>query len=130
MNRWFRGKEDVGILLLRLFVGIRLLYGVVDNIVDWGRMKEFETFLSQNQFPFPFFSAIVSVYAQAIAGLLFLAGWQVRWAAILMSINFTVAIVMVHWGQSFDQMTTVLFMFFSSVVLLFTGAGAYRLGRE
>lgn len=118
---------DAGLLLLRLFVGIRLLYGVQDNILHWSHMKNFETFLADHHFPFPLLSALVSVYAQAIAGILFIIGWQVRWAALLMTINFLVAFVMVHWGQTFEQATTVLFMLVSSVVLLLSGGGRYGL---
>ena len=129
MFRWFEKKGGIGIFILRLFLGIRLLYGVVDNILHWDRMKEFEAFLIEHRFPFPLLSAIVSVYAQAIAGLLFIAGWKIRWAAAVMVINFVIALVMVHWGQTFEQMTTVLFMIISAVLLLFTGAGKYAVGR-
>lgn len=121
---------DLGLFILRLFVGIRLIYGVQDNLLQWRHMKEFEAFLAQYHFPVPLVAAIVSVYAQAIAGLLFLIGWKIRFAAILMIINFMVALVMVHWGQTFEQMTVVLFMIISSITLLLTGAGKYSIGRS
>lgn len=83
---WFNRNKDIGPLLLRLFTGIRLIYGVQDNIFSWGHMKKFAVFLGQYNFPFPLFCAIVSVYAQAIAGLAFILGWKTRWAAVLMII--------------------------------------------
>ena len=103
---------------------------VQDNIFSLAHMREFEAFLQQFHFPFPMISAIVSAYAQAIAGLLFIAGWKTRWAALLMVINFVIALIMVHRGQSFEQMTTVLFMIVVSLSLLLTGAGRYSLDRE
>ncbi|HEV7333541.1 MAG TPA: DoxX family protein [Flavisolibacter sp.] len=127
MPEQFGKNTDAGILLLRLFVGVRLIYGVQDNILHWSHMKTFEAFLAAHHFPLPIVSAIVSVYAQAIAGVLFIIGWQVRWAALFMIINFSVALIMVHWGQTFEQMTTVLFMLVSSLVLLLSGAGRYSL---
>jgi putative oxidoreductase len=131
MDRWFERNKDIGLLILRLFVGIRLIYGVQDNILNWHHMKEFETFLVQHRFPFPLISAIVSVYAQALAGILLIAGFQVRWAAVLMIINFLIAMLMVHVGQTFEQLTTVLFMLISSMTLLFTGAGRFSIdGRK
>ena len=130
MNNWFDRKRDIGLLILRLFVGIRLLYGVQDNLLHWHQMKEFEAFLAQHGFPIPIISAIVSVYAQAIAGLLFIVGFQVRWAAMVMIINFVIAILMVHLGQTFEQMTAVLFMLISATTLLFTGAGKYSFHKE
>ena len=81
--------------------------------------------MAQHQFPLPIITAIVSVYAQAIAGVLFLIAWKVRLAALVMVINFLIAIIMVHWGQSFEEMTTVLFMIVTSATLFFTGAGEY-----
>jgi len=130
MFHWLRHNKDIGLLLLRLFVGTRLLYGVVDNIASWEKMLEFEAFLKTYHFPFPIISAIVSVYAQAIAGVLFIIGYQTRWAALAMVFNFFVAFVMVHWGQPYDQLTAVLSMLFISILFLFTGAGKYSLDRR
>ena len=127
---WFERNKDVGLLILRLFIGIRLIYGVQDNILHWEQMKEFEAFLRQYQFPLPLASAIVSVYVQVLAGILFILGWKMRWGCILMVINFSVAIIMVHLGQSFEEMTTVLFMLITSIALLFTGAGRYSVKRN
>jgi len=47
-----------------------------------------------------------------------------------MIINFTVAIIMVHLGQSFEEMTAVLYMLIASLALLFTGAGRYSIERN
>jgi len=44
-----------------------------------------------------------------------------------MTINFLIATLMFHWAQSFEQMTTVLFMIISSVTLFITGAGRYSI---
>jgi putative oxidoreductase len=71
---WFHKNSDIGVLLLRLFTGIRLLYGVLDNVVSWSHMLKFRDFLQQFQFPFPLLSAILSVYCQLLAGILFIVG--------------------------------------------------------
>lgn len=126
----FLKNKDFGILLLRLFIGIRLIYGVLDNVLHWERMIEFADFLRQFQFPFPLASAIVSVYAQLIAGILILIGWKIRWAALVMSINFLVALIMVHREQTLEQMTPPLAILFSNLLFFFTGAGKYSLDRE
>ncbi|MBT8220441.1 MAG: hypothetical protein KJP00_11475, partial [Bacteroidia bacterium] len=34
-------NRQIGILLLRIFVGFRILYGVIDNIFSWKKMIEF-----------------------------------------------------------------------------------------
>jgi putative oxidoreductase len=65
MQRWLDRKKDAGVLLMRLFVGLRLVYGVIDNVLQPERMIEFSKFLEQFGFPLPLVSAIVSVYAQS-----------------------------------------------------------------
>ena len=125
MHNWLERNKDLGLLFMRLFIGVRLVYGVQDNIFHWERMKEFEAFLTQFHFPVPLVSAVVSVYAQAIAGILILAGWKIRWAGAVMAFNFLVAIVMVHWGQSFEQMTAPLAMLFGCLLFVFNGAGRF-----
>ncbi|QEC44144.1 DoxX family protein [Pseudobacter ginsenosidimutans] len=122
--QWLDRNSDTGIFLLRLFVGFRLLEGVFDNILSWQRMQEFSDFLDKFSFPFPLFCAVLSVYAQAVAGLMIILGWQIRYAAMLMIINFAVALIMVHWGQSLEEMTVPLLLLFVFVLFLFQGAGS------
>ena len=75
-------------------------------------------------------SAIVSVYAQAIAAILILIGFKIRWAALVMVVNFTIAYMAVHWGEQYDASTAPLAMLFCNVLFLFTGAGKYSFDRE
>lgn len=90
---------DFALLLLRLFVGLFLVWGVWDNVTSPERMREFEQFLGQHGFTAPWLMARVSVYAQLLAGLGFVLGLFTRWAGILCVVNFVVAIVMVdHHG--------------------------------
>ena len=119
--RWLDEHRFIGIVVLRLFVGLRLVYGVIDNVVSWERMLEFRDFLSKVGFPLPLVSAMVSVYAQLVAGILFIIGWKVRYAALLMIVNFVVAWIMVDRHGTVEQMTPALAMLVGSVALLFTG---------
>ena len=86
---------DFALLLLRLFVGLFLIFGVWDNISDSARMPEFVEFLRKHHFPSPRVLAPLSVYVQFLVGLAFVFGLFTRWAGILCVINFVVAIVMV-----------------------------------
>jgi putative oxidoreductase len=120
---WLDSNRSIGILILRLFIGLRLIYGVIDNILSWDRMLEFEGFLDKVGFPVPLLSAIVSVYAQFIAGVLITVGWKIRYAALLMIFNFSIAWIMVDRFGTVEQMTPALSMLFCNVLFLFTGAG-------
>lgn len=117
-------KKYVGILLLRIFIGSRLLYGVLDNVLSWERMLEFSDFLEFNGFIFPVANAVISVYAQFFCALLVLIGYQTRIASFVLIVNFSVALIFVHLraGDSVEGMTGALAMLFGGLTLLFTGA--------
>jgi putative oxidoreductase len=86
---------DFTLLLMRLFVGLFLIWGVWDNITDPARMREFVEFLRKFNFPSPEILARVSVYTQLLIGVGFIFGLFTRWAGLLCVINFAVAIAMV-----------------------------------
>ena len=86
---------DVALLILRVFVGLFLIWGVWDNITDSARMQEFVAFLAKHEFPSPKILAPVAVYLQFAIGLAFVLGLFTRWAGIFCTIVFVVAIAMV-----------------------------------
>lgn len=90
---------DFTLLLLRVFVGLFLVWGVWDNVTSPERMHAFQEFLGKHGFAAPWFLAPLSVYVQLLVGLAFVLGLFTRWAGILCAVNFIVAIVMVdHHG--------------------------------
>ena len=120
---------DTGILVLRLFIGSRLLYGVIDNIISWEKMVEFSVFLQNFNFPLPITSALVSVSFQFLAAISILLGLQIRFFAMVMVVNFLIAILFVHLPleESVEGMTPALAMLFSCLTFFFTGARKFSL---
>ncbi|MEP2772498.1 MAG: DoxX family protein [Fulvivirga sp.] len=118
-------NPDIGIFLLRLFIGLRLIYGVIDNIISWNHMVEFSKFLATHGFPMPLASAVVSVYVQFIGALLVLVGYKTRVAALVLVINFIVALFAVHIpiNDTIEGMTPAMAMLFGCLTLFFTGPG-------
>jgi putative oxidoreductase len=55
--------------------------------------------------------------------MLYIGGFFIRPAAIVMIINFAVALLIVHLGTTFQQSFEALVMFFGSMFFLFYGAG-------
>ena len=86
---------DFALLLLRVFVGIFLVWGVWDNVTSTEHMHEFVEFLRKHHFPSPEILAPVSVYLQLAIGVGFIFGLFTRWAGVLCAINFAIAIAMV-----------------------------------
>ena len=115
--------RDYAPLFLRLFVGWHLIYGVQDNILSWERMLEFRDFLTKFNFPIPLVSAVVSVYAQFICGVLYILGLFTRPAAAVMIFNFIAALLMVHLGDQYPTAALAFAMLSGSLSVLFNGAG-------
>ena len=90
---------EFALLLLRIFVGLFLIWGVWDNVTSPERMHEYQGFLAGHGFTAPGLMAPLSVYLQLLVGIAFVLGLFTRWAGILCAVHFIVAIVMVdHHG--------------------------------
>ena len=117
--------KDFGPLILRVFVGIVLIWGTQDNVFSHDRMMEFADFLEANGFRSPVLLAHVSAYAQFLCGALILVGFLTRWAALVMVFNFTVALIMVHWGLPFFENIAPMSMLVGSAFLVLYGPGKW-----
>lgn len=115
---------DIALLIVRLAFGTRLIYGTIDNIVSWERMLEFSSFLEVNGFPLPLVSAIVSVYAQFLAGLCWILGFKVKEASAIMILNFLVAIIGFHLIQGDSYLNTAPAVHLLAVAILLFSSGA------
>ena len=87
--------SDFALLLLRIFVGLFLVWSVWDHVSSPERMQEYAGFLDKHDFPSPRILAPLSVYLQLAIGVAFVLGLMTRWAGIFCVIIFVVAIVMV-----------------------------------
>jgi len=119
--------SDLSLLLLRVLTGAFLIYGTQDNILSDARMHEFVQFLAKRGFVWPELMAPLSVYAQFICGVLLVLGLLTRWAGLLMTFNFIVAVVMVHWSQDFRGWWPAIVLVFISLHFALHGAGRYSL---
>ena len=93
--------SDFALLLLRVFVGVFLVWGVWEKISSSESMHEFAAFLATHKFPSPEILAPVAVYLQLLVGAGFILGLFTRWAGIVCVVVFAVAIAMVdrHGGM-------------------------------
>ncbi|HEY0744545.1 MAG TPA: DoxX family protein [Chryseosolibacter sp.] len=123
LDSFFDQYKGYGNLFLRLVIGWRLIDGTQDNVLSWERMLEFRDFLAVHGVPFPLVAANVSVYAQFICGILYMLGWFIRPAAIVMIINFIAALLIAHIGLTFEQSFDAWMMLLGSLFFLFAGAG-------
>ena len=120
--------QPAAMLALRLYVGGFLIVGVWDNITSAARMAEFEAFLAGLNCPLPAIAAPVSVWVQLAVGAALIAGVLTRWAGLLLSLNFMVAVVLL-WGGGADArgLFPPAILIFVGLVLATHGAGAWSL---
>ena len=118
---------DGALLLLRLVIGSYLIWGVWDNIASAAQMNEFVAFLSKFGFPAPELMARLSVWAQFVVGVAFILGLVTRWAGLICSINFIVAIVMVDRFGGLRSAFPALCLVLIGLYLATRGAGKFSL---
>src|SRR4051812_33418309 len=90
---------DFTLLLLRLFVGLFLVWGVWGDVSSGEHLDQYAQFLGKHGFPSPQLLAPFSAYLQLLIGAAFILGLLTRWAGLLCALHFCVAIAMVdHAG--------------------------------
>ncbi|RNI29299.1 DoxX family protein [Rufibacter latericius] len=114
-------------VLLRLAFGFHLIYFTQDNVFSYARMLEFRDFLEVRHVPFPFVGAIVSVAVQFLCGIFLIVGWQVRMVGFFILVNFILAFIIAHRGQSYEQFFQPVQLIAVGVCFLLHGAGALSL---
>ena len=123
-----RGRlPDLTLMLLRTVTGAFLVHGAQDNVFSPERMQEFVAFLTQHGFAWPHLMAPLSVYAQFLCGILLVLGLLVRWAGLVVAINFVVAVMMVHWHQDFRGWWPALVLVLLGLHFAAQGGGRYAL---
>lgn len=118
-----KNLKEYADLPIRLTVGFHLIYGTQDNIFSWERMLEFRDFLELFGAPLPLVSAVTSVYAQFICGILFILGWKLKIASIIMIFNFIVAILLVHLNDPYPNIYPAISMLAGAMFLVMHGGG-------
>jgi len=116
---------DLALLLLRWVTGAFLVWQSHDNILSGERMAEFEAFLTQFNFPAPALLAPLCVGAQLLCGLAFIFGLLTRWAGLVTTFVFIVAVWMVHWPQDFVGWWPALILIFLGLLFATIGGGRY-----
>ncbi|QNQ11588.1 DoxX family protein [Sphingomonas alpina] len=121
--------SDAALLLARVVIGAFLVWGTWDNVVSTERMNEFAAFLRHNRFAAPEIMAPLSVWAQFLTGIALILGLATRWAGLICTVNFIVALVMVDAvlgiRGAFPSVALILF----GLVFATIGAGGFSIDR-
>lgn len=112
---------DSGLVLLRVFTGLALALAH-----GMGKLPPQPGFIEMVEgFGLPGFMAWASGIAEFFGGLLLAIGLLTRPAALLISINHTVAVLLGHAGDPFLGREKALLFLCVAIMFLIIGAGRY-----
>ena len=120
---------DLALLTARLLTGSFLIHGVLDNILSRARMAEFSDFLPAHGLAAPDSTGPLPVWAQFAIGIALILGLLTRWAGLLLALNFTVGVVMVHLAQGFREIWPAAVLIALGLLFATLGAGRIALDR-
>jgi putative oxidoreductase len=118
--------NDLGLLVLRVFLGLALLLG--HGLGKWGTLIGG----GEIQFADPFGigalpSLALAVFAEVICAILLILGLLTRWALIPLIITMLVAVFIVHISDGFGTMEKALLYGVGFITLALTGPGKYSI---
>ena len=119
--------EDAALFALRAATVLFLLYQSHDNVLSAARMDEFVQFMGRFGFWRPEILAPFAIFWQVAAGIGFILGLFVRPLGLITAIQFTVAVWMVHWSQTYDGWWPAAVLVFLGAYFFARGGGRYAL---
>jgi putative oxidoreductase len=121
--------QGLGIAVLRIVVGIVFLAHGNQKLFEWGFGGVAAGFTKMG-IPLPGISAVVVTLVEFLGGLALFIGLLTRWAALLLAINMSVAVLAVHLKNGFFLPAGFEYAFTllaANVALLLTGPGVCAL---
>jgi putative oxidoreductase len=120
-------RRDLGLLILRVGVGVPMIYGH-----GWGKVVR----ILQGDFSFadpiglgPAASLILAGFAEGLCSLLLILGVSVRWAAVPPMLTMAVAFLIHHADDPFQTKEKALLYGVAFLAMTFLGGGKYSLDK-
>jgi putative oxidoreductase len=126
-----------GAFFLRLVLGAAMIYHGYSKVIPAGGFHGGNTFAALEHHSryvaslgFPYWLGIVSALTEFVGGILVLLGLLARFAAILISINMLIAVIMVnrHHGYAGSEYSLALLVI--ALMISFYGSGVCALDRR
>jgi putative oxidoreductase len=123
--------HDLGLLLLRLILGVVLLFHGSQKLFGWfdgAGMVGFTEYLTKLDIPMPQVSAYLSAITEFGGGALLVLGFLTRLVAVPIVVNMLVAVIAAHrheFAVKNDGMEYALMLCVVALALVFTGAGQF-----
>lgn len=128
----FLNNEDAGKLIMRLTLGLLMLFHGVAKIQNPGSMEFINTMLSGAGLPA--FVAYGVFVGEVFAPVLIILGLFTRYSAMLVVVNMLFAVLLVHTGHIFMltdsggwRLELQSFFLFVAVSIVFLGSGRFAI---
>jgi len=137
MSKTLDNLQPWGAFFLRLILGAAMLFHGYSKVFPAGGFHGGNTFAAMERHSrfvaslgLPYWMGVVSALTEFIGGALILTGLFTRFAALMISINMLVAVVMVtrHHGYAGSEYSLALMGI--ALMLAFYGSGVYALDRK
>src|SRR5690554_222795 len=116
--------KDIGLLVLRVFLGLAMLFG--HGLSKWTKLIEG----GEIQFADPFgvgmtMSLVLAVFAEVFCSALLVFGLLTRLALIPLIITMAVAVFYIHFAEGFSGFEKAFLYLIGFVTLIVSGPGRY-----
>ncbi len=136
MSRWLNNLQPWGALLMRLVLGVSMIFHGYSKVVPahglhgnpLAALEYFSRFVASLGLP-PWLG-YVSALTEFLGGALLILGMFTRFAAFMIAINMTVALVTVNLHKGYSSSEYTLALIAIALMLLFYGAGAAAVDRR
>lgn len=112
---------NVGPLVVRLITAFVMIPAGYAKVGDGG--AKFAGFVAKIGFPAPTISAWMAILAELVGGIFLALGLFTRWSAIFVAFTMAVAV----YATRNDNYSLALVLMFTSISLIFSGAGKFSL---
>lgn len=122
-----RQNRHIGLLLLRLFIGLRLVSGALRTFIISERLDRFAELLAQQGVPNPVLIVSIIAALQLTIGILLILGYRTRWAAASSLLILAFLVIVFKFDNLFLSTMPPVLSLGLAVVLLFTSPGLFSI---
>lgn len=137
MIRWLNGLQPYGVLLLRLVLGVAMVYNGWEKVVPSGAVTHGSLLRAMDHYShyiaslgMPYWLGYVSACTEFFGGMFLVVGLLTRFVAFLVAVNMLVALAMVNVRHGYAGSEYSLALFAIAVMLLLAGPGRPSLDRR
>lgn len=127
MDSWREMSLNIGLLWLRVLMGLGISIFHGYGKVFGGRMEQFTEGVAKMGFPAPDFFAWAAAFSEFIGGILLVLGLGTRLAAFFVFMTMSVAAFIRHAPDTFDVKETALLYWIIAMAIFLTGPGFFSL---